>query len=67
MSKLLSIVKIQKFTWAKKITNNLYIIKQFCKINEITSEIIACKTVRSRRGYALSSRNILLNEKYKKL
>ncbi len=67
MSKLLSIVKNTKVYMGEKDYQQLYIIKQFCKINEITSEIIACKTVRSRRGYALSSRNILLNEKYKKL
>lgn len=66
MSKLLSIVKNTKVYMGEKDYQQLYIIKQFCKINEITSEIITCKTVRSRQGYALSSRNLLLNEKYKK-
>ena len=34
------------------------------KLNKIQSEIIACKTIRSKEGYALSSRNLLLSKDF---
>jgi pantoate--beta-alanine ligase len=67
MSKLLSIIKNTKVYMGEKDYQQLHIIRQFCTINRISSKIIPCKTVRSRQGYALSSRNLLLNEKSKKI
>lgn len=67
MSKLLSIVKTTKVYMGEKDYQQLHIIKQLCTINKIKLKIIPCKTIRSRQGYALSSRNLLLNEKSKKI
>ena len=62
MSKLLSIINNTKVYMGKKDYQQLHIIKEFCKINKIPSKIVACKTIRSREGFALSSRNLLLDK-----
>lgn len=62
MSKLLSIINNTKVYMGEKDYQQLYIVKKLCKINQIQSKIISCKTIRSPKGYALSSRNLLLDK-----
>ena len=62
MSKLLSIINNTKVYMGEKDYQQLYIVKKLCKINKIQSKIISCKTIRSPKGYALSSRNLLLDK-----
>ena len=64
ISKLFSIIKNTKVYMGEKDYQQLHVVRQFCKINKIQSEIIACKTIRSKEGYALSSRNLLLSKDF---
>ena len=64
IAKLFSIIKNTKVYMGEKDYQQLHVVRQFCKINKIQSEIIACKTIRSKEGYALSSRNLLLSKDF---
>ena len=64
IAKLFSIIKNSKVYMGEKDYQQLHVVRQFCKINKIQSEIIACKTIRSKEGYALSSRNLLLSKDF---
>ena len=67
MSKLLSIIPNSKVFMGKKDYQQYFIIKNFCQINNLKSQIVPCDTVRSKFGFALSSRNLLLNFKSHKI
>ena len=64
IAKLFSIIKNTKVYMGEKDYQQLHTVRQFCKINKMQSKIIACKTIRSKDGYALSSRNLLLNKDF---
>ena len=45
----------------------LILIKDFLRRNEINTEVIECNTIRDKDGVALSSRNFLLSKKQRTL
>ena len=65
IDRFIKIIKPKKIYFGEKDMQQLKIIKDFIKKNNINTEIIACKTVREKNGIALSSRNYLLTNNQK--
>ncbi len=59
MERLTNIIKPKKIYMGEKDFQQLYLVKKFLKNR---SQIITCKTIRSKNKLALSSRNSLLND-----
>ena len=60
MERLTNIIKPKKVYMGEKDFQQLYLVKKFLKNR---SQIIKCKTIRSKNKLALSSRNLLLDNK----
>ena len=62
IDKLFDIVKPKKVYLGKKDYQQIQVIKDYIKINNLKIKIIECNTIRAKNGIALSSRNFRLNE-----
>ena len=62
IDKLFDIVKARKVYLGKKDYQQIQVIKDYIKINNLKIKIIECNTVRAKNGVALSSRNYRLND-----
>ena len=62
IDKLFDIVKAKKVYLGKKDYQQIQVIKDYIKINNLKIKIIECNTIRAKNGIALSSRNFRLNE-----
>ena len=67
VTKLFDIIEPDKSFFGEKDFQQYLVIKELCKKMKLKTVIIKCKTVRDKRGLALSSRNNYLNEKEKKM
>jgi len=65
--KLLQIIKPNKAYFGKKDYQQYLLIKKMAEAFFLDTKIIACPTVREKNGLAMSSRNLLLGPKEKKL
>ena len=61
------LIKPKKIFLGKKDMQQIKIIEDFFQKNKIKTKIIECKTIRESNGIALSSRNVLLTLKEKKI
>ena len=62
IDKLFDIIKAKKVYLGKKDYQQIQVIKDYIKINNLKIKIIECNTIRAKNGIALSSRNFRLNE-----
>ncbi len=62
MEKLLNIIKCEKLYLGEKDFQQLFIIRNFIKINKFKTKIVNCKTIRNKNMLAYSSRNVLLSK-----
>ena len=62
IDKLFDIVKAKKVYLGKKDYQQIQVIKDYIKINNLKIKIIECNTIRAKNGIALSSRNFRLKE-----
>ena len=67
VTKLFDIIEPDKSFFGEKDFQQYLVIKELCKKMKLKTVIIKCKTVRDKKGLALSSRNNYLNEKEKKM
>ncbi len=67
VTKLFDIIEPDKSFFGEKDFQQYLVIKELCKKIKLKTVIIKCKTVRDKKGLALSSRNNYLNEKEKKI
>ena len=67
VSKLFDIIEPDKSFFGEKDFQQYLVIKELCKKMKLKTVIVKCKTVRDKKGLALSSRNNYLNEKEKKM
>ena len=67
VTKLFDIIEPDKSFFGEKDFQQYLVIKELCKKMKLKTVIIKCKTVRDKKGLALSSRNNYLNEKEKKI
>ena len=61
MDRLTKLIKPNKIFMGEKDYQQLYLVKKFIE-KKYKTRIIACKTIRAKNKYALSSRNFLLNK-----
>ena len=62
MDRLTNLIKPKKIYMGQKDLQQLNLVKSYIE-NKYKSEIVSCKTIRDLNGLALSSRNLLLNNK----
>ena len=62
MDRLTNLIKPKKIYMGQKDLQQLNLVKSYIE-NKYKSEIVSCKTIRDFNGLALSSRNLLLNNK----
>jgi pantoate--beta-alanine ligase len=62
MDRLIKVIKPREIYMGEKDFQQVHLIKKFIK-NRYNSKIICCPTIRDKNKIALSSRNLLLNEK----
>ena len=62
MDRLTKLIKPKKIFMGEKDFQQLFLIKNYFK-NKFNSKIIPCKTIRDNKKFALSSRNLQLNNK----
>ena len=67
VTKLFDIIEPDKSFFGEKDFQQYLVIKELCKKMKLKTVIVKCKTVRDKKGLALSSRNNYLNEKEKKV
>ena len=67
VTKLFDIIEPDKSFFGEKDFQQYLVIKELCKKMKLKTVIVKCKTVRDKKGLALSSRNNYLNEKEKKM
>ena len=67
IDRFLKIIKPCMIFLGEKDMQQLKIIEEFIKKNEIKTKVIPCKTIREKNGLAYSSRNFLLSSKAKKI
>jgi len=67
VTKLFDIIEPDKSFFGEKDFQQYLVIKELCKKMKLKTVIVKCKTVRDKKGLALSSRNNYLNEKEKKI
>ena len=62
MTRLTELIKPSKIFMGEKDFQQLFLVKKYIE-NNFDSKIVACKTIRDKNRLALSSRNLLLNQK----
>ena len=62
MDRLTNLIKPSKIFMGEKDMQQLYLVKNYIE-KKYRSKIIPCKTIRDKKGFALSSRNLLLSNK----
>ena len=67
VTKLFDIIEPDKSFFGEKDFQQYLVIKELCKKMKLKTVIVKCKTVRDKKGLALSSRNNYLNKKEKKM
>jgi len=67
IERFIKIIKPKKIYLGEKDMQQLKIIEHFVKKKFNKIKIIGCKTIREKNGMAYSSRNLLLNQKEKKI
>ncbi len=67
VTKLFDIIEPDKSFFGEKDFQQYLVIKELCKKMKLKTVIVKCKTVRDKKGLALSSRNNYLNEKERKM
>ena len=67
INRFIKIIKPKKIYFGEKDMQQLKIVEEFIKRNQIKVKIIGCRTIRDNTGLALSSRNFLLIKKEKKI
>jgi len=67
VTKLFDIIEPDKSFFGEKDFQQYLVIKELCKKMKLKTVIVKCKTVRDKKGLALSSRNNYLNENEKKM
>ena len=67
VTKLFDIIEPDKSFFGEKDFQQYLVIKELCKTMNLKTVIVKCKTVRDKKGLALSSRNNYLNENEKKM
>ena len=67
VTKLFDIIEPDKSFFGEKDFQQYLVIKELCKKMKLKTVIVKCKTVRDKKGLALSSRNNYLNAKEKKM
>ena len=65
IDRFIKIIHPQKIYLGEKDMQQLKIIENFIKKNNIKTKVVACKTIREKNGIAHSSRNFLLTKKEK--
>ena len=67
VTKLFDIIEPDKSFFGEKDFQQYLVIKELCKKMKFKTVIVKCKTVRDKKGLALSSRNNYLNKNEKKM
>lgn len=67
VNRFIEIIKPKFLFLGKKDFQQLYLISQHLKKNNIHTKIIPCKTIRENNGIAISSRNLFLRENDRKI
>jgi len=67
VTKLFDIIEPDKSFFGEKDFQQYLVIKELCKKMKLKTVIVKCKTIRDKKGLALSSRNNYLNENEKKM
>tara|TARA_Y100000590_G_scaffold145887_1_gene167750 strand:- start:511 stop:1320 length:810 start_codon:yes stop_codon:yes gene_type:complete len=67
VDRFIKIIKPIKIYFGEKDMQQLKIVEQYIKTNNIKTKLIACKTIREKNGIAHSSRNLLLTENEKEI
>ena len=67
VTKLFDIIDPDKSFFGEKDFQQYLVIKELCKKMKLKTVIVKCKTIRDKKGLALSSRNNYLNENEKKM
>ncbi len=67
VAKLFDIIEPDKSFFGEKDFQQYLVIKELCKKMKLKTVIVKCKTIRDKKGLALSSRNNYLNENEKKM
>ncbi len=67
VTKLFDIIEPDKSFFGEKDFQQYLVIKELCKKMKLKTVIVKCRTVRDKKGLALSSRNNYLNENEKKM
>ena len=62
MDRLTNLIKPSKIYMGEKDMQQLYLVKNYIE-KRYKSKIVPCQTVRDKKGFALSSRNLLLSNK----
>ena len=62
MDRLTNLIKPSKIYMGEKDMQQLYLVQNYIE-KRYKSKIVPCKTIRDKKGFALSSRNILLSNK----
>lgn len=66
IDRFIKILKPKNIYLGEKDMQQLKIVENFIKVNNIKTQVIPCKTIREKNGIAFSSRNLLLSNKEKK-
>ena len=67
IDRFIKIIKPKKIFLGEKDMQQLKIVEEFINKNKIKTKVIACKTIREKKGLVYSSRNLLLSGKEKKI
>ena len=62
MDRLTNLIRPAKIFMGEKDFQQLYLVKNYIE-KRYKSKIVPCQTIRDKKGFALSSRNLLLNKK----
>ena len=67
IDRFIKIIKPSKIFLGEKDLQQLKIVEEFLIRNKIRTRVIACKTIREKKGLVCSSRNLLLSSKEKNI